>query len=49
MGGNGSSHRRCSVKKVVLRNFAKLTENTCARDSLAQAQSLAQVFYCELF
>ena len=27
----GSSHWSCSVKKVVLRNFAKSTGNTCAR------------------
>ena len=26
-----SSHRRCSVRKDVLRNFAKFTVNTCAR------------------
>ena len=26
-----SSHRRCSVRKVVLRNFSKSQENTCAR------------------
>ena len=28
-----SSHWRCSVRKGVLRNFAKFTENTCARVS----------------
>ena len=28
-----SSHRRCSVKEGVLRNFAKIQENTCARAS----------------
>ena len=27
----GSSHRRCSIRKGVLRNFAKFTEKTCAR------------------
>ena len=27
------SHRRCSVKKGILRNFAKFTGNTCARVS----------------
>ena len=26
-----SSHQRCSVKEGVLRNFAKFTENTCAK------------------
>ena len=36
-----SSHRRCSVKKSVLRKFAKFTENTCTK------VSLAQVFSCE--
>ena len=28
-----SSHRRCSMKKGVLKNFTKFTENTCARAS----------------
>ena len=28
-----SSHQMCSVKKGVLRNFAKFTENTCDRVS----------------
>ena len=28
-----SSHRRCSVRKDVLRNFTKFTGNTCARVS----------------
>ena len=27
----GSSHRRCSIRKSALRNFAKFTEKTCAR------------------
>ena len=26
-----SSHRRCSLKKVIVRNFANFTGNTCAR------------------
>ena len=30
---NKSSHRRCSVRKGALRNFAKFTGKTCARDS----------------
>ena len=30
---NRSSHRRCSVRKDVLRNFEKSTENTCTRVS----------------
>ena len=29
-----SSYQRCSKRKSFLRNFAKLTENTCARVSL---------------
>ena len=29
-----SSHRRCSIKKVVMKDLAKFTENTCTRDSL---------------
>ena len=45
------------MKKDVLRNFAKLTENTCARVSRPQAcnfiikETLAQVFFynfCEI-
>ena len=31
---SGSSHRRFSVKNVVLRNFTKFTGNTCTRDSV---------------
>ena len=30
---NRNSHRRCSLRKDFLRNFAKFTENTCARVS----------------
>ena len=30
-----SSHRRCSVRKGVLRNFTKFTGNTCARVSFS--------------
>ena len=41
-----SSHRRCSVKKVVLRNFAKFIGKLCARDSFL-IKSLAQVFSCK--
>ena len=39
-----SSHQRCSVKKDVLKNFAKFTENTCARVSFAP-ESLLQLMY----
>ena len=38
------SHRRCSVRKGVLRNFANLTGNTCATVS---CQRLAHVFSSE--
>ena len=39
-----SSHRRCSVKKVVLRNFTKFTGKVC---NFLKKESLAQVFSCE--
>ena len=48
-----SSHRRCSVKKGVLRNFAKLTgKHLCQRLFFNKAffiikETLAQVFSCE--
>ena len=37
---NGRSHRRCSAKKGVLRNFSKFTGKH-------RKTSLAQVFFCE--
>ena len=53
-----SSHRRCSVKKGVVRNFAFSQENTCARVSfliklqaLKNKKTLVQVFsyeFCEI-
>ena len=48
-----SSHQRCSMKKSVLRNFAKFTGNILARpDSQAcnfiKKETLAQVFSYEL-
>ena len=50
-----SSHRRCSVKKGVLRNFAKFTgKHLCQRlffDKVAGLRPLAQVFsyeFCEI-
>ena len=57
---NRSNHRRCSVRKGVLRNFTKFTESTCARVSFLinlQAQpcnfiekeTLAQVLSCEFY
>ena len=50
-----SSHRRCSVKKGVLRNFANSQENTCVKVAfliklacnLIKKENLAQVFSCE--
>ena len=47
-----SSHRRCSVKKDVLKNFAEFTEkHKCQSlflsESLNKKETLAQVFPCE--
>ena len=43
-----SSHRRCSVRKDVLRNFSQNSqENTCTRVSFLK-ETLAQVFSCEI-
>ena len=43
-----SSHRRCSVKKGVLRNFAKFTgKHLCLRPATLLKKSLAHVFSCE--
>ena len=47
-----SSHRRCSVKEGVLKNFAKFTgKHLCQRiffnKIAALKKTLAQVFYCE--
>ena len=53
-----SVHRSCSVKKVVLRNFAKLTGNICASVSFLtklkaynfiEKKILAQVFSCDFW
>ena len=42
------SHRGCSVKKDVLRNFAKFTgKQLCQRLNFIKKESLAQVFSCE--
>ena len=54
-----SSHRRCSIKKIVLKNLAK-QENTCARAcfliklqtsacNFIEKDTLGQVFSCEFF
>ena len=53
-----SSHRICYVRKGVLGNFAKFTENTLVRVSFLiklqvsvcnfiKSKALAQVFFCE--
>ena len=42
-----SSHRRCFVKKGVLRNFAKLTEKHLRQRLFFKKESLAQVFFWE--
>ena len=54
-----SSHQRCSVRKVVLRNFAKFTEKHLRQSlffnkvtglrpaTLLKKETLAQVFFCE--
>ena len=45
---NRSSYQRCSVRKGVLRNFAKFTENTCAwACNFIKKETLAQVLSCE--
>ena len=44
-----SSHRRFSVKKGVLRNFAKFTGKQLCQSLLLKKESLAQVFSCEFF
>ena len=48
-----SSHRRCSVKEGVLKNFAKFTgKHLCQRiffnKIAALKKTLAQVFYCDI-
>ena len=45
-----NSHRRCSVRKGILRNFEKSQENTCACNFI-KIEALAQVFpheFCEI-
>ena len=45
---NRSSHRRRSVKKRVLRNFAKFTgKHLCQSLFLIKKETLAKVFPCE--
>ena len=42
-----SNHLRCSVRKGVLRNFAKFTGNPLRRNLFFVPKLLAQVFSCE--
>ena len=45
-----SSHRRCSVRKGVLRNFAKFTVKHLCQSlffNFVKKETLAQVFFCE--
>ena len=47
-GISRSSHPRCSVRKGVVSNFAKLTGKQCVRPAtLLKKETLAQVFSCE--
>ena len=45
--GNRSSHRRCSLKKAVLRNFTKFTGKHLCQSFFFKKETLAQVFPCE--
>ena len=42
-----SSHRRCSVRKSVLRNFAKFSGKRLYQSLFFEKETLAQVFSCE--
>ena len=44
-----SSHRRCSVKRGVLRNFAKLTGKHLCQSLFIKKETLAQMFFCEFY
>ena len=44
---NRSSHRRCSLRKGVLRNFAKFTGKHLYQSLFFNKETLAQVFSCE--
>ena len=54
---NRSSHQRCSIKKRVLRNFAKYTGKHLSQSpflnkvvfNFIKKQTLAQVFSCEFW
>ena len=42
-----SSHRRCSVRKGVLRNFAKFTGKYLCQSLFFKKETVAHVFSCE--
>ena len=42
-----SSQQRCSMKKDVLRNFAKFTGKHLCQSLFIKKETLAQVFSCE--
>ena len=42
-----SNHQRCSMKKDVLRNFAKFTGKHLCQSLFFKKETLAQVFSCE--
>ena len=45
-----SGHRRCSVKKVLLRNFLKFTEkHLCQNLFLIKLQAVGLLFSCEFY
>ena len=47
---NRSSHRRCSVRKVVLRNFKFTGKHLCQSlffNNSIKKEHLAQVFFCK--
>ena len=43
-----SSHRRCSVRKGALRNFAKFTGKHLCQSLFFKKETLAHVFSCEV-
>ena len=42
-----SSHRRCSLRKGILRNFPKLTGGHLSQSPFIKKETLAQVLSCE--
>ena len=45
---NKSSHQRCSLKKVVLRNLTKFTGKHLCQGLFFNEETLTQVFSCEI-